>query len=82
MTNFMGSKASGRQNISQYTVGDLCKTPLFEVCAYLANPPLVTGQVGVRLKFDGLVKSLQGRHSRERGSPEVIDFPGFPLSRE
>ncbi len=34
------------------------------------------------LKNDGLVKSLQGRHSREGGSPEVIDFPGFPLSRE
>jgi len=33
-------------------------------------------------KLDGLVKSLRGRHSRERGSPEVVDFPGFPLSRE
>jgi len=32
--------------------------------------------------FDGFVNSLQARHSRERGSPEVIDFPGFPLSRE
>ncbi len=32
--------------------------------------------------FDGLVKSLQGRHSRERGSPEAADFPGFPRSRE
>ncbi len=32
-------------------------------------------------KIDGLVKSLQGCHSRERGSPEVIDFPGFPRSR-
>jgi len=30
------------------------------------------------IKFDGLVKSLQGRHSRESG----IDFTGFPLSRE
>ncbi len=29
-------------------------------------------------KVDGLVKSLQSRHSRESGSPEVIDFPGFP----
>jgi len=34
------------------------------------------------LNIDGLVKSLQGRHSRESGSPEVIDFPGFPRSRE
>ena len=33
-------------------------------------------------KVDGLVKSLQARHSRERGSPEVVDFPGFPRSRE
>ena len=32
--------------------------------------------------IDGLVKSLQGRHSREGGSPEVVDFPGFPPSRE
>ena len=31
---------------------------------------------------DSLVKSLQVRHSRERGSPEVVDFPGFPRSRE
>ena len=30
---------------------------------------------GLLLKYDGLVKSLQGRHSHERGSPEVIyDF--------
>jgi hypothetical protein len=36
----------------------------------------------VIIKFDGLVKSLQGRHSREGGSPEPVDFPGFPLSRE
>jgi len=34
------------------------------------------------VNFDGLVKSLQGCHSRERGSPEVIDFPGFPRSLE
>jgi len=34
------------------------------------------------LNIDGFVKSLQGCHSRERGSPEVIDFPGFPRSRE
>jgi len=34
------------------------------------------------IEIDGLVKSLQGRHSRERGSPEVVDFPGFPHSRE
>jgi len=32
--------------------------------------------------IDGLVKSLQGRHSRESGSPELVDFTGFPLSRE
>ena len=38
---------------------------------------------GVNLyNFDVLVKSLQDRHPRESGSPEVIDFPGFPLSRE
>jgi len=35
-----------------------------------------------KIKDDGLVKSLQGRHSRERGSPEMADFPGFPRSRE
>jgi len=29
-----------------------------------------------------LIKTLQGRHSRKRGSPELIDFTGFPLSRE
>ncbi len=34
------------------------------------------------LKFDGLVKSLQGRNSRESGSPQVVEFPGFPLLRE
>jgi len=33
-------------------------------------------------KFDGFAKSLQARHSRVGGSPELIDFPGFPLSRE
>jgi len=33
-------------------------------------------------KFDTPVKSLQTCHSRERGSLEVIDFPGFPRSRE
>jgi len=32
--------------------------------------------------YEGLVKSLQGRHSRECGSPELIDFLGFPRSRE
>jgi len=32
--------------------------------------------------IDGPVKSLQGRHSRESGSPELIDFTGFPLSGE
>jgi len=35
--------------------------------------------------FDSLVKSLQGRHSRERGSPvspQRDDLPGFPRSRE
>jgi len=34
------------------------------------------------LKIDGLVKNLKGRHSRKGGSPEVLEFPGFPLSRE
>jgi len=33
-------------------------------------------------KFDGFVKSLQSRHSREGGTPQVIDFPVFPPSRE
>ena len=37
---------------------------------------------GSRFKVDGFVKSLQGRHSREGGSPEVVDFLGFPPSRE
>jgi hypothetical protein len=31
---------------------------------------------------DGLVKSQKSRRSREGGSPELIDFTGFPLSRE
>jgi len=35
-----------------------------------------------RIKNDGLVKNLKGRHSRKSGSPEVLEFPGFPLSRE
>ncbi len=38
--------------------------------------------LSIRSKVDGLVKSLQGRHSRERESPEVVDFPGFPCSLE
>jgi len=33
-------------------------------------------------KVDGLVKSLQSRHSREGGNPQTVQFPGFPLSRE
>jgi len=37
---------------------------------------------GESINIDKVVKSLQGRHSRERGSPEVADFPGFPRSRE
>jgi len=32
--------------------------------------------------IDGFVKSFQGRYSREGGSPQVVEFPGFPLSRE
>jgi len=31
-----------------------------------------------RGKFDGLVKSSQSRHSREGGSPEVLEKTGFP----
>jgi len=34
------------------------------------------------IKYDSLVKSLQARHSRESGNPELVDFTGFPLSRE
>ena len=34
------------------------------------------------VNIDTPVKSLQTCHSRERGSPEVIDFTGFPFSRE
>jgi len=37
---------------------------------------------GYRLNFDEFVKSPQGCHSRDGGSPEVVDFPGFPPSRE
>jgi len=36
----------------------------------------------ITIKIDGLVKSLQDRHSRERGSSQVVYFPGFPRSRE
>jgi hypothetical protein len=32
--------------------------------------------------FDALVKRRHSRHSREGGSPEVLEFPGFPFSRE
>ena len=32
--------------------------------------------------IDGFVKSPHSRHSREGGSPEVREFPGFPFSRE
>jgi hypothetical protein len=31
---------------------------------------------------DKVVKSITPRHSRENGSPELSEFPGFPLSRE
>ena len=31
---------------------------------------------------DEIVKSHKARHSRESGSPQQIDFTGFPLSRE
>jgi len=34
------------------------------------------------VKFDGLVKSFQIRHSRENGGSEAVDFTGFPRSRE
>jgi len=32
--------------------------------------------------FDEFVKSPQGRHSREGGSPEMLEKTGFPPSRE
>jgi hypothetical protein len=35
-----------------------------------------------RTKIDELVKSQKSRHSREGGSPELLDSTGFPLSRE
>jgi hypothetical protein len=35
-----------------------------------------------KAKFDGIVKSFQSRHSREGGSPELLEIPGFPFSRE
>jgi len=34
------------------------------------------------IHFDGLVKSLPGRHSRAGWSPEHLEFRGFPSSRE
>ena len=33
-------------------------------------------------KVDAFVKSPPGRHSRVGGSPELLEFPGFPFSRE
>jgi hypothetical protein len=36
----------------------------------------------IKVNFDELVKSLKTGHSRESGSPELLDLPGFPLSRE
>jgi len=35
-----------------------------------------------QFKIDSLVKSLQARHSRKSGNPELVDFTGLPLSRE
>jgi hypothetical protein len=34
------------------------------------------------LIIDETVKSTPGRHSREGGSPEPFEIPGFPFSRE
>jgi len=34
------------------------------------------------VKIDAIVKSLRRGHSREGGSPELFDIPGFPSSRE
>jgi len=33
-------------------------------------------------QFDNLVKRPYRRHSREGGSPELLEFSGFPFSRE
>jgi len=30
-------------------------------------------------KIDGFVKSPPSRHSREGGSPEALEIPGFPF---
>jgi len=49
---------------------------------FISHRLIRTGFKNLRANLDGLVKSLQGRHSRESGSPEVVDFPGFPRSRE
>ncbi len=38
--------------------------------------------LGNALNFDAHVKNLRGRHSRERGRPQVVYFPGFPRLRE
>ena len=35
--------------------------------------------INALIKVDAPVKSLQ---ARESGSPQVVEFPGFPLSRE
>jgi len=53
-------------------------------CSYakLRSESRLSGYKYSIFNIDGLVKSLQGRHSRESGSPELVDFTGFPLSRE
>jgi len=35
-----------------------------------------------KMSIDALAKSLHNRHSPEGESPEVLEFPGFPFSRE
>jgi hypothetical protein len=45
-----------------------------------------TAFIGTRMNADealaGCGKAPKLRHSRESGSPELLDFTGFPLSRE
>ena len=38
--------------------------------------------VSVFVNIDAFVKGPYSRLSREGGSPELLEFPGFPFSRE
>jgi hypothetical protein len=71
LPNFFTDDPFGYMALLTFSLTSNAKTVLTKI---LSNP-----------MSNGLVKSLQARHSRERGSPvppRQNDFPGFPRSRE